>query len=693
MAPPRKLPPHPARKFAVILILLGATLAIFGVLGLANASADGALRVGAGVVLLASGVFVLRAAGAVQLVNSALDHVGRGLLDDAEGLLDAASRTARDGHLARAIAMQRSMIALRRDDTAGAVAHATRAIDVRLGLFGHDAQRIQIANAYGLRAVASASKGDSASAHDDMMRVRSLPCAMPESLALAAVSEVIVYARANDRAALVDALAKNRRLLLELTTPRDRALIRALQRMSAANPSTVYREAASREAHRDAPGDAASTTGWIARAVPDAAAFSGAEGRHAATTPDVGLSATPDANAMAGVERARQSAVKKAGFTPTLRLLAMWGALLTMYFAISRFLAPSYADCPSPSGPPWFLLLGGCVVAPAAIVVWAFRRRAANAAIRASAGTTRGTGLGCGFGTGAAILGIILFLAAWQFLNPPEPPHHRTRSATTVATATPQRQASRVVHPAHDAMSPVVIGLLVVGLCGAAILFTLRGNRSANARVIAARRLLALDNIGPAEQAFAELSKSRLPLVAAQGEVQLAQFASRRAAWREVIDHCDRGIGRILTNRTAAIAAADLISPMLGAERAFALAASGMVEEATAELAALAKAYPAFPLKTATMIRVQMVQALKRGDIAEARHLAHQRSADLPLSYRDELLADVLLATSGEHVDARELARLQSDLSADEELRRWLSNIHPNAEAALASAHATAMQG
>jgi hypothetical protein len=114
----------------------------------------------------------------------------------------------------------------------------------------------------------------------------------------------------------------------------------------------------------------------------------------------------------------------------------------------------------------------------------------------------------------------------------------------------------------------------------------------------------------------------------------------------------------------------DMLLPSAIAERAFCLAALGRFAEADAELAGLS-AFPTFSLAARAVFRVRLAQVLGRRDRVAALALSRQRTIDLPLSHRDELLCDLLEATESGSLEEDEWARLDAELREDPKLAAW----------------------
>jgi hypothetical protein len=73
---------------------------------------------------------------------------------------------------------------------------------------------------------------------------------------------------------------------------------------------------------------------------------------------------------------------------------------------------------------------------------------------------------------------------------------------------------------------------------------------------------------------------------------------------------------------------------------------------------------------------VRLVRATRAGDRDAACAAARSRTGDLPLPYRDDVLADLAHASRGEATED-DLARLDAELRDDAELRAWLDAALP----------------
>jgi hypothetical protein len=178
-------------------------------------------------------------------------------------------------------------------------------------------------------------------------------------------------------------------------------------------------------------------------------------------------------------------------------------------------------------------------------------------------------------------------------------------------------------------------------------------------------------------------------VAAAQARLVLASNAERRGDFATVITECRLGIGRLVDPRSRA--EADILYPDLIALCAFALAASGLSDEADAELALLG---PTYPHHARAVFRVRLVQGLRRRDYAQAARWVEQGAADLPLSIREELLADIVRALHApSQAGAGEIERIKDELRRSQERRRWLDTVVPGIVSAFERSGEVDMEG
>jgi hypothetical protein len=364
-------------------IILGVVLASLGtfatVLGLWTAGLPlvvfGALIAGLGVVVRISG-------DAVPLVNRAYNALLLGRAAEAEALLDRAETGVQLAYIRRLVDLQRAGIAVRRGDLDAGLARVEAAIARPASLLARGQERVNIVRGRALRALIRASRGDLEGARADAGAVRADPEAPPDALARAEVALAVALDRAGDRDALAAHLAGKRSLLFDHTVPRERAIVRAFQRMLKAPKASVYRVRAERDP--DPPGAEPTEPGvadWIARIAPSAAPFvrsvpntaNGVEAEKAPAGragPDLVRAATERLASRQGAGRTR------------IKVLALWVLLIMFFLAIWQLLSPEtpanfHAVAPPTDASPFFslsLLLYPSLLA-GAVGVWVLRIR------------------------------------------------------------------------------------------------------------------------------------------------------------------------------------------------------------------------------------------------------------------------------------------------------------------------------
>ncbi|WP_437909529.1 hypothetical protein WME95_17605 [Sorangium sp. So ce327] len=358
--------PHAARRLANRQIAIGASMALVGagvsVTGLGSVAAGVPFGM-AGALLIAIGLRARSIGVAVQVVNKAYNLAASGQREDAAQLLDYAEATCRSRYVLRVIDVQRALAAMQRGDLAGALARADAAVTRRTDPLSFHLEHATIAAARSLRALLRASTSDRDGAAADIEFVRTSALASPEVRARAELAAAVLLERSGDREALRAHLLRERGLLVEHTRPRERALVRAYQRMLKAKASSVYRTGAKREPEA---GGELSAADWAARISPDAAPFMRAPALAAGGVEELSRAEVDraDASTRAAAEgRAgsnRQPATKAAR-----RAVLLWVTLVMLFLGVWQFLSP---DQP-PVAPGLERLPARLIVRPLSIVV------------------------------------------------------------------------------------------------------------------------------------------------------------------------------------------------------------------------------------------------------------------------------------------------------------------------------------
>jgi hypothetical protein len=279
-----------------------------------------------------------------------------------------------------------------------------------------------------------------------------------------------------------------------------------------------------------------------------------------------------------------------------------------------------------------------------------------------------GVGPPAGRLVGLWVLLIVIFVGIWQILSP----------GPVEAVPAPVPEPGEIA-----SLGTWALGLLPAALAafvGVLIARNLRRGRG----LAAALSALARGDAG-AEARLQTFVHAPQALVVGQAHLHLARLAEKRGEFEAALAHCDRGISAVAAKAGIRALASAMLLPDLVAERALILAATGRDQQASAEMAAVAEAFPAYPFHAPAALRVALVQRARRGDLEGAARLADGRSEDVPLPQRDETLADVVRALAHpEDAGAGEIERLEDDLRSDPELRGWLAAVAPAAVAAFA---------
>lgn len=576
---------NPTTRQSALMLLSGGLLMVSGVsttLG-SHGAILGPIILACASVIIALALYTRQSWPAAQAVNAALNATLSGRLAEAELGFLGANAQFKLGYIRRIIAVNRAWIALRRGDLERAVALSTEAVNRPLGWLTRTAERGNIIDARGIRAVALASLGDRAAAEADIAAVGASPLAMPPALARAELARALLLEQAGDRGALGAHLAKHRRLLLEHTHPRERAIVRAYLRMLETKASSVYRHSAPRDAVTS---DEPALSDWVAKLAPAAAAFVGAEKSHS-TAPLAREPRTPDAPAAAAAQaRFQLEPVKK-------------GRKVLVVYAVMT----------------------------------------------------------------------VIFLGIWQLFAVRPPAHRSGADASLVATSF--FGASTLILAAFVG----VIALLV------------QRRRAKEAQLRAALVTLARGDETAALASFQDLT-SAPPLIATQALLTLATETERTGDLRAAEALCEQGIAK---GATSPIAASTFLLPGLFAEHALTLAARGESAQAHAELALLEQRYPAYALLDTVRLRVTLLDKARRGDFAGAASVA-EKSADLPLTVRDELLADLVrVLADPESNGSAETERLRKELRTDTVSAAWIEKVAPRVIAAFVGGGAGAL--
>jgi hypothetical protein len=501
-------------------------------------------------------------AAARRTLDETVAEISLGRLPEAEGAL-----TALRGAFwvrrawARTIAFESAIVATRRGDLELARAHLDEAL-VHRWRPGDPGAAHEREAALALRALVLASSGEIELAEADIDAVRAGD-ASDEALARASLAEALVLQRAGERDLLRGLLEEDGDLMREALHPRERVMVRALNRWSRAPRVTPYRHA-----ERAVPAEEPPIETWVERLAPDLAGFVDATAR-------VRLGPSP--------------------LAPNLAAAAPTHAGLRAIHEARR----------TRGSPLWPLL---------AIAVGAF-----------------------------GAMGLMLLSA---------PP-----TAPGLGGATPSGN-----------METAGLFALVALAIGGFVSWSGRDARRTRERLrrdVVRQRARAL-TCSSAD--LAALTESSDALTAAHAALAMAESAERKGRWTDVLAKTEKGLQRVAKRSDASMVVGDLVSL-----RAFALSICDRQGEAEAELATIARGYPHGPH---ALLRVRLVEAIRRGKLGDAHAQLERHAADLPLSIREEALADMVRVVGGA-VGAADAARLAAELTHDARLRTWLDGVAP----------------
>lgn len=224
-----------------------------------------------------------------------------------------------------------------------------------------------------------------------------------------------------------------------------------------------------------------------------------------------------------------------------------------------------------------------------------------------------------------------------------------------------------------DGTSFIVSATLLGSSIAAAI-----ANRPHGNPILAAERLLAEPDPTRAIEAYVALAAHPMEIFGAEASLRLAFLAERGGAFVQAIQWADAGLARANANASAAVACALSATPALLGARAFALAAAGYPADARRVLDDLEARFPRPASDRGDGARTRLALALGAGDLPEARRLAAEHRRARTLSYRDELLCEVLAATDPAAPSAIEVrAALRAELAENPRAREWIARLAP----------------
>jgi hypothetical protein len=271
-----------------------------------------------------------RFGAAARVLNLAIGALQEGNANEAQLRLAELERE-HPGQLSHARLVQQCLVALRRGERDAAQRLADRAVREPLPrVLGRGLAGEHVLMARALRALLRAASGDTTGTREDIAAVRPSSGAMgSDKLARVALAEALLLEQAGDRSALREHLFAERALLLDFTTPRERALVMALGRLVAdEGTSSVYRNLAERDAD-----ESTELASWVAAFAPAAAPFVRVRTRGGAT-PATRVEPSEAARRNAAALRPAQVRASTPKSRPAVLLFGVYlaGAALVFYW-------------------------------------------------------------------------------------------------------------------------------------------------------------------------------------------------------------------------------------------------------------------------------------------------------------------------------------------------------------------------
>ena len=340
------MPRHPAVAYAVVVC---CGLALLAALSLTLSDGPNVLPgLFFAVLLLVLGLpwlHALRMAKPVQHNNSAVNAMLAGRFDEAERHLIEAERS-NASMLRITTRILRAQLCVQRAELDEALRHLDAVLAARLPWVGRFYAKLATASARGIRAFVRALRGDQAGARADLAALEQSTLKRTDALASAAVANAVLLLKAGDRPGLREFLEKNRTLLFEFTSPRERALVRALS-WSSRKRDVAYRT----PVRSDARGTPHGLDAWLDAVLPGAASLAEdlRDAEEHATPAPVTRAAEAESAAPTRVRPAAVPLMSVAmpasgnpGFASGLpgKPLLLWVVLIVAFLAIWQFLSP-----------------------------------------------------------------------------------------------------------------------------------------------------------------------------------------------------------------------------------------------------------------------------------------------------------------------------------------------------------------
>ncbi len=274
---------------------------------------------------------------------------------------------------------------------------------------------------------------------------------------------------------------------------------------------------------------------------------------------------------------------------------------------------------------------------------------------------------------------VVAFGGVWAFLQPAQHSHGGAAA----------RAPSASMDPALVGLAAVLgfIGFFVALVAGIVLTRVYRQRRWVRAFQGAQLRLLRDDD--PEAQAELEnLAQNGDGHFGPPSNLAVARYALRRGDAAAALAATANGMEQARASLATKAAHQDIVLPELLSQHAFAGAVDGRQQDAEADLDQLERDYPVFPFRARAAYRVNLLGAIKRGDLATAARIVAGREPEMSVELRIDLLGEVAsaAATGGLHDEAAEA--LRSELAAMPRAAAWIEKVAPGLTARIGRAHA-----
>ena len=271
-------------------------------------------------------------------------------------------------------------------------------------------------------------------------------------------------------------------------------------------------------------------------------------------------------------------------------------------------------------------------------------------------------------------LGIVAVAAGmWAFLAPdPHAPRHGHAPPSPAATVL---------------SAPAVVSAVFLLLVVALVWNTRRRYQQRLQTLQQAPLALARSEDPEAKKALEALARNGGVALAPNAFLALARDAMRRGDLDGALQACVDGLGVATSTLQARAAHQDIVLPDLLATYAFALVTAGRAAEAREALATIERDHPVFPYRARAIFRVELIDAVKRGDLLTAARLVAAREPEMLVEIRVDLLGEIASAAAvgGLHDEAAEA--LRSELAAMPRVAAWVEQVAPGLSARIGREH------